>query len=149
MLRELSIKAFAIIDDLRIRLDEGLTILSGETGAGKSIIINAVNLLLGSRASDRLVRTGEEAAELEALFEIRPESPTAELMRENDLDPDEGLMVRRIISTAGRHRVYITAGPPGFAGTNGFSKNLSAGWADPFLPCCMNYPSKPSPSSTT
>jgi DNA repair protein RecN (Recombination protein N) len=107
MLRELSIKDFAIIDDLRIRLDGGLTILSGETGAGKSIIINAVNLLLGSRASDRLVRTGEDAAELEALFEIRPGSPTADLMRENDFDPDEGLMVRRIISTAGRHRVYI------------------------------------------
>ena len=72
MLRELSIKNFAIIDDLRIHMDAGLTIMSGETGAGKSIIINAVNLLLGSRASSKLIRTGAETAELEAFFEILP-----------------------------------------------------------------------------
>ena len=58
MLSELSIRNFAIIDDLRIQFDEGLTIMSGETGAGKSIILNAVNLLLGSRASGDLIRSG-------------------------------------------------------------------------------------------
>ena len=70
MLQELSIRNFAIIDDLHIHLSNGLTILTGETGAGKSIIIDAVNLLLGSRASSRLIRTGAETAELEALFEV-------------------------------------------------------------------------------
>ncbi|MCK5488255.1 MAG: AAA family ATPase, partial [Desulfobacterales bacterium] len=65
MLKELSIRNFAIIDDLQIRFSEGLTILSGETGAGKSIILNAVNLLLGSRAAADLVRGGAENAELE------------------------------------------------------------------------------------
>jgi DNA repair ATPase RecN len=58
MLQELTIRNFAIIDDLQIQFSEGLTIISGETGAGKSIILNAVNLLLGSRASAELVRTG-------------------------------------------------------------------------------------------
>ena len=62
MLQEISIKNFAIIDDLQISFSDGLTILSGETGAGKSIIINAVNLLLGSRASAGLIRTGCETA---------------------------------------------------------------------------------------
>jgi DNA repair protein RecN (Recombination protein N) len=70
MLKELSIRNFAIIDDLQISFSAGLTILSGETGAGKSIILSAVNLLLGSRASADLVRTGAENAELEAFFEI-------------------------------------------------------------------------------
>ena len=65
MLKELSIRNFAIIDDLKINFSAGLTILSGETGAGKSIILNAVNLLLGTRASADLVRTGAENAELE------------------------------------------------------------------------------------
>ena len=70
MLKELSIRNFAIIDDLQIEFADGLTVLSGETGAGKSIILNAVNLLLGSRASAELVRTGAQSAELEALFRI-------------------------------------------------------------------------------
>ncbi|MBU1052338.1 MAG: DNA repair protein RecN [Proteobacteria bacterium] len=107
MLCELSIRNFAIIDDLNIRFADGLTVLSGETGAGKSIIINAVNLLLGSRASATLVRTGAESAELEALFEITPESKTAKLMREQEYDPAEGLIIRRIISRNDRHRIYI------------------------------------------
>lgn len=107
MLCELSIKNFAIIDDLNIRFSDGLTVLSGETGAGKSIIINAVNLLLGSRASSTLVRTGAEAAELEAMFEITPESKTAKLMKEHGYDPAEGLIIRRIISKNDRHRIYI------------------------------------------
>ena len=107
MLRELSIKNFAIIDDLQICFSDGLTVLSGETGAGKSIIINAVNLLLGSRATATLVRTGAETAELEALFEIAPKSRVAALMEEYGYDSSEGLIIRRIISRSDRHRIYI------------------------------------------
>lgn len=107
MLLELSIKHFAIIDDLRIRFSKGLTILTGETGAGKSIIINAVNLLLGRRADARLIRTGYDSAELEALFEIDDSSHTAKIMRENGFDPEEGLLIRRLISHHNRHRIYI------------------------------------------
>jgi DNA repair protein RecN (Recombination protein N) len=107
MLRELSIKNFAIIDDLSITFEEGLTVLTGETGAGKSIIINAVNLLLGSRASPELIRSSEETAELEALFEVPPESPVAKVAEEQGFDLSEGLLIRRLIQEKGRHRVYI------------------------------------------
>jgi len=107
MLQELSIKNFAIIDDLQISFSEGLTILSGETGAGKSIILQAVNLLLGSRAGAAMIRSGADAAELEALFVISPESRTAAMMASHGYDPAEGLLIRRIISVNDRHRIYV------------------------------------------
>lgn len=107
MLRELSIKNFAIIDDLSISFEKGLTVLTGETGAGKSIIINAVNLILGSRASPELIRTSEETAELEAMFEVPTESPATSAARAQGLDLSEGLLVRRVIHRNGRHRIYI------------------------------------------
>ena len=107
MLRELSIKNFAIIDDLSIQFEKGLTVLTGETGAGKSIIINAVNLILGSRVSPDLIRTSEEAAELEALFQVLPDSPAAKVAERQGVDLSEGLLVRRIIQKNGRHRIYI------------------------------------------
>jgi DNA repair protein RecN (Recombination protein N) len=107
MLQELSIRNFAIIDDLQISFSDGLNILSGETGAGKSIIINAVNLLLGSRANAGLIRTGSQTAELEALFQIAKQSAVADIMEKNDLHPEEGLQIRRIVSRKDRHRVYI------------------------------------------
>lgn len=110
MLCELSIKNFAIIDDLKIRFADGLTILTGETGAGKSIIINAINLLLGAKAASRMVRKGTEAAELEAFFELDPKSTAFCLMKEKGYDPGEGLLVKRIIAANDRHRTYINGG---------------------------------------
>lgn len=107
MLQELVIRNFAIIEDLRIRFDAGLTILSGETGAGKSIIINAVNLLLGNRASATLIRTGADSAEIEAFFDVPTSSTVAKEMVAMGHDPGEGLMVRRLISNNDRHRIYI------------------------------------------
>ena len=107
MLQELSIRNFAIIEDLTIRFESGLTILSGETGAGKSILINAVNLLLGSRVSAGLIRTGADQAELEALFNITPDSHVARVMAEQGYEAHEGLLVRRVISRHDRHRIYI------------------------------------------
>ena len=100
MLRELLIKNFAIIDDLNIRFESGLTILSGETGAGKSIIINAVNLLLGSRASAKLIRDGETTAELSAFFDVPATSTAAAVMAENGYEPADGLLVRRVIAAS-------------------------------------------------
>ena len=107
MLKELSIRNFAIIDDLHIDFSGDLTILSGETGAGKSIILNAVNLLLGSRASAELVRTGAESAELEALFRISATSSVAQIMTTNGYDPADGLLIRRLISRSDNNRVYL------------------------------------------
>jgi len=107
MLRELTIRNFAIIDDLTIEFPAGLTILSGETGAGKSILINAVNLLLGSRASSELIRSGSDNAQLEALFEVGPENPVTRIMRRLGYDPADGLLVRRLISRSGTNRIYL------------------------------------------
>ena len=70
MLQELRIKNFAIIDELDLSFSRGFNILTGETGAGKSIILNAVQLLLGDRASEELIRSSEEEASVEALFDI-------------------------------------------------------------------------------
>ncbi|HCY88198.1 MAG TPA: DNA repair protein RecN [Desulfobacteraceae bacterium] len=109
MLSALAIKNFAIIEDIRIEFNPGLSVLTGETGAGKSIIIEAVNLLLGGRASADLVRTGEDNAELEAFFEIDADSHAARVMAEQGMDPEDGLIIRRIISAAGKSRVYINS----------------------------------------
>jgi len=70
MLTELSIKNFAIIDELNVTFTKGLNVISGETGAGKSIIIGAVSLLLGDRASNDFVRSFEDSAVVEALFDV-------------------------------------------------------------------------------
>ena len=107
MLTELSIRNFAIIDDLKIRFSRGLTILSGETGAGKSIIINAVNLLLGSRASPQLIRSGAESAELEAQFRSSSDSFLSKTLVELGYNAEDGLLIRRIISRTERSRIYI------------------------------------------
>lgn len=109
MLSELAIKKFAIIDDIRIPFKNGLSVLTGETGAGKSIIIEAVNLLLGSRSSADLVRTGEETAELEAFFDIEPDSHAATILAEQGMDGSEGLMIRRVIASSGKSRVFINS----------------------------------------
>lgn len=107
MISEIAIKNLAIIDDIRISFTDNLNILTGETGAGKSIIINAINMILGDRASSKLIRTGEESAEVEAQFIIEKDSPTYIKMLENDFDPEKGLIVRRIIAKNNRHKIYI------------------------------------------
>lgn len=107
MLRKLSIRNFAIIDDLSITFEEGLTVLSGETGAGKSIIINAVNLILGRRANAQMIRTGAETAELEAFFDVPSQGHLSQQMAEYGLDASEGLIVRRVISRNNRHKNFI------------------------------------------
>jgi DNA repair protein RecN (Recombination protein N) len=126
MLQELSIRNFAIIDDLHITFSDGLTILSGETGAGKSIILNAVNLLLGSRASADLVRTGAESAELEALFDISPTSEVAKIMAEHGYNVEDGLLVRRIISRSDSNRVYINGRLATIHVLNSITENLAS-----------------------
>ena len=109
MLSELAIKKFAIIEDIRICFQQGLSVLTGETGAGKSIIIQAVKLLLGSRASADLVRTGEETAELEACFDITPDSEPARLLADQGMATDDTLIIRRLITRSGKSRVFINS----------------------------------------
>jgi DNA repair protein RecN (Recombination protein N) len=107
MLIQLSISNFAIIKHLEITLGPGLNILSGETGAGKSIIINAMNLILGGRASADLIRSGCKEAEVEALFTF-PENPFLEEMLSGLGFTFEGdLLIKRTIFREGRNRIFI------------------------------------------
>lgn len=110
MLADLSIRNLAIIDTLQVSFQPGLTVLTGETGAGKSIIIDAVNLLLGGRASADLIRTGEEEAVAEAIFVLPPESPLWQRLEALGIDCDGELLVKRVVSRSGRNRVFIGGG---------------------------------------
>jgi DNA repair protein RecN (Recombination protein N) len=106
MLTELRIQDFAIIDDLRLNLDSGFTVFTGETGAGKSIIIDAVEMLLGGRADSTMVRTGAEAAIIEGTFRLDPsieEETNRILERESLLDDPEFLTLGREIRRQGRN----------------------------------------------
>lgn len=104
MLSELSIKNFAIIEALSISFEKGLTVLTGETGAGKSIIIDAIHLLVGGRGSSEFVRHGEEKAEIEGLFQIDdPNHPCFGRALEFGIEIEEGMVVlRRDISKTGK-----------------------------------------------
>lgn len=104
MLQELSIKNFAIIDSLALSFDKGLTVLTGETGAGKSIIIDAVHLLVGGRGSSEFVRHGESKAEIEGLFLLDDaRHPCYKRAEEFGIDIEEGMVVlRRDISSSGK-----------------------------------------------
>jgi DNA repair protein RecN (Recombination protein N) len=106
MLRFLSIKRLAVIDSVEVEFDPGLNVLTGETGAGKSILVEAVGLLLGGRASGELIRTGEESAAIEAIFE----------------SGGDELLVRREITGQGRSRAFVN----GNLVTAGALKELSS-----------------------
>jgi DNA repair protein RecN (Recombination protein N) len=108
MLRFLRIRNFALIDQLELHFEEGFNLLSGETGAGKSIIVDALGLLTGSKASAEMVRTGESRAIIEAIFEmdLRPELDRLGLDGEG-----AELIIRREISSDERNRVYVNNQP--------------------------------------
>jgi len=109
MLRELRIQNFAIIDRLEIQFHEQLNVLTGETGSGKSIVVDAVDLLLGGRASSDQVRTGCEEAVLEGAFRISEDGPAAAQLRQMDLPVEKGedLIIRRALTRAGKSRAQI------------------------------------------
>lgn len=107
MLLDLFIKNLAIIDTLHVTFHPGLTILTGETGAGKSIIIDAVNLIMGGRASADLVRTGVDEATVEAVFALPEGTPLAARLAEAGIECTGELLVKRVVSRAGRNRVFI------------------------------------------
>ncbi|MEB1806533.1 MAG: DNA repair protein RecN [Bacillaceae bacterium] len=103
MLVELSIKNFAIIDELTVSLNKGLTVLTGETGAGKSIIIDAIGLLVGGRGSTEFIRYGANRAEIEGLFSIEQDHPVIEKAKSLGIDVEEGMIiVRRDLTTHGK-----------------------------------------------
>ena len=106
MLRQLNIRDFVIVDRLELEFAAGFGALTGETGAGKSILVDALSLALGERAEASVVRTGAEKAEVTAEFDVPADSLLAAWLRENDFDTDTCLL-RRVVDTSGRSRAWL------------------------------------------
>jgi DNA repair protein RecN (Recombination protein N) len=112
MLTELRIRNFAIIESVTLPLAEGFNVLSGETGAGKSIIVGALGLLLGERASADLIRSGAEKATVEGVFDVAKVRGIAKLADERGIDvEDDTLVLKREIAANGRGRAWINGAP--------------------------------------
>ena len=111
MLRRLIIRDFVLVDRLELDFAAGFGALTGETGAGKSILVDALAFALGERADASLIRNGCERAEISAEFDLQPGSAAADWLRENDLDADEGLLLRRVVDANGRSRAYLNGAP--------------------------------------
>lgn len=107
MLCDLNISNFVIIDRLSLAFSSGLNVLTGETGAGKSIIIDALDLLLGGKARTDLIRHGADEAVIEALFDLRQAEALRNEVSEAGFDNGSELLVRRVLSTVGKNRIYI------------------------------------------
>jgi DNA repair protein RecN (Recombination protein N) len=107
MLSCLRIRDLAIIDELELELGTGLNVLTGETGAGKSILVSALELVLGGKSRGELVRTGAKAAEVEALFDVSGDVAVQQQLQALDIEAEDELVVRRVLSSCGRSRAFI------------------------------------------
>ena len=111
MIKEIRIRNFAIIENLAVNFEQGLNVLTGETGAGKSIILGALNLLLGGRADTDSIRSGETTAFVEGAFEVT-DPATLDLIRECGIEMEDGeLLVKRQVSNAGKNRCLLNDSP--------------------------------------
>ncbi len=112
MLRELRVRNYAVIDDVRLELGPGLNVLTGETGAGKSILVGALSLLVGERASAEVIRAGEDRALVEGVFEVPTDPALLARCEEAGLDVSEGwLILRRELNREGRNRAWVNGSP--------------------------------------
>ena len=114
MLITLSIRDVVLIGRLDLTLDSGLSVLTGETGAGKSILLDALGLALGVRADARLVRHGADKASVTAAFEVAPNDPVFSILDDLGVDAsEESLVLRRVLTRDGRSKAFINDQPVG------------------------------------
>ncbi len=111
MLRRLTIRDFVLVDRLELEFATGFGALTGETGAGKSILVDALAFALGDRADTGLIRNGAERAEVSAEFDLAGLHDAEVWLRERDLDADGGLLLRRVLDAGGRSRAYLNGSP--------------------------------------
>ncbi|HJD91538.1 MULTISPECIES: DNA repair protein RecN [Bacteroides] len=110
MLRSLHIKNYALIEELHMSFDAGFSVITGETGAGKSIILGAINLLLGQRADVKSIRRGEKKCVIEAVFDISKYNMKS-YFKENELEYDDECILRREVQSSGKSRAFINDSP--------------------------------------
>src|SRR5512133_1731927 len=112
MLLELVVENYAVVERLRVHFHAGLNLLTGETGSGKSIVVDALGLLLGSRASAEMVRTGENRARVAGIFDVRNHSGIRRLLEPVGLEIEDGeLLVEREILSGGKSRAFVGSRP--------------------------------------
>ena len=107
MLRALNVRNIVLIEHLDLELSGGLSVLTGETGAGKSILLDALGLSIGARAEAGLVREKEKRASVTATFDVKKNHPARLLLSENDIVDEDEIILRRTLSSDGRSRAYI------------------------------------------
>ena len=111
MLTHLSVRHFATVDQLELEPENGLTVISGETGAGKSVIIDALGLTLGDRADSSIVRHGHDRAEVLATFDVSNNPTARQWLADRELDDDDQCLLRRTVRADGRSRAYVNGTP--------------------------------------
>src|SRR3954470_4911040 len=111
MLARLSIRDIVLIERLDIEFSSGLSVLTGETGAGKSILLDALALALGSRGDAGLVGNGAEQGKVPAEFGVEPDPPAIALLRENGIGTEDGVILRRVQLADGRTRAFVNDQP--------------------------------------
>ena len=111
MLKKLHIQNYAIIDELEMDFPGHLNIITGETGAGKSILMGALSLILGDRADSAVLMNREKKCFVEGVFSTDQKKDVRIFLKENDLDPDEEVVIRREISTNGKSRAFVNDTP--------------------------------------
>src|SRR3954447_2667113 len=112
MLVELVVENYAVVDRLRVRFHAGLNLLTGETGSGKSLVVDALGLLLGGRASADMIRSGESRARVAGIFEVREQAAVRKLLEPAGFSLEDGeLLVEREILASGKSRAFLGSRP--------------------------------------
>ena len=111
MLVELAVKNLAVVENLEVSFTAGMSTITGETGAGKSILLNSLNLALGQRADKSMVRSGSDKADISATFLLNNNSRVKDILLEQELEADDECILRRVITADGRSKAFINGVP--------------------------------------